>query len=209
MNTGAWPIGLLVASIVLLAGCRAEPPPRTGFLSTYNNLAEIDRSTYRYVSDEIGAYRVLTIDPVQLRVADADTRLSEEQLAEASAHFVTRLKKELVEAGYTILPEQNRIGYPAGTLQVRLAITDARSATVLLNLHPGSKLTGAGTGGGAMEGEMVDAVTGRQLAAFIQSGRGSQFEFDQFNRLDDIKDVINGWAEQIVAELVAKRQAEE
>jgi hypothetical protein len=78
---------------------------------------------------------------------------------------------------------------------VRVALTDINESTWWLNLHPASKISGVGTGGASMEGEVVDSITGRQLGAVIQSGKGSQFELDTFNRLDDVKDAINTWAE--------------
>lgn len=203
-------MGLIVVWMVMcFIGCRAAPPPRTGFLSSYDNLEKIDRTTYRYLSDRIAGYEVLVIDPIKLRVEAADSRLSAEQLEEVAQYFATRLTQALNEAGYPSQLGQSDVGYPEGALQVRIAITDARAATVLLNLHPGSKLTGAGTGGASMEGEIVDPATGRQLAAFVQSGRGSQFEFDQFSRLDDVKDVIDDWVEELVDELDAARQARE
>ena len=56
-------------------------------------------------------------------------------------------------------------------------------------------MTGAGLGGASMEGEVVDSVTGKQLGAVVQSGKGNQFELDTFSELDDVKDVIDSWAE--------------
>ncbi|MHC4319399.1 MAG: DUF3313 family protein, partial [Planctomycetota bacterium] len=64
------------------------------------------------------------------------------------------------------------------------------------NLHPGSKLMGAGTGGASMEGEILDSVTGRQLGAVIQAKKGSQFDLDYFDGLNDVKDAIDAWAKQ-------------
>lgn len=193
---------------MLSTGCRASAPPRTGFLQDYSKLEQIDRSTYRYFSDELAGYELLVLDPVAVRIDDADSRLSEEQLEAAGRYFDQRLAAALSDAGFTALG-QSYIGYPEGSVRVRLAITDIDSPTILLNLHPGSKLTGAGTGGAAMEGEIVDSKTGAQLAAFVQAGRGSQFEFDQFKRLDDVKDVIDQWVDDITAGLVAARQAYE
>lgn len=198
---------MMLLTLLPLAGCRSDPPPRTGFLSGYDKLEEIDRNTYRYLSKDLVKYKVFVIDPVEVRVGEGDSRLSAEQIDQAAAHFTNRLTEQLRAAGFSTLPGKGWPGYPANTLRVRFALTDARSARVLLNLHPGSKLTGAGTGGAAMEGEIVDPATGRQLAAFVQSGRGSQFELDQFNRLDDVKDVIDDWVEDIVVELDTARQS--
>ena len=78
---------------------------------------------------------------------------------------------------------------------IRVAITDVQKSKWYLNLHPATKLTGAGLGGASMEGEVVDSVTGKQLGAVVQSGKGNQFELDTFSELDDVKDVIDRWTE--------------
>ena len=81
-----------------------------------------------------------------------------------------------------------------GVARLRLAMTNIKQGKWWASIHPGSKLAGAGTGGASMEGEVIDSVTGKQLAAVVRSGSGDQFELDHFDRLDDIKDVINKWA---------------
>ena len=77
---------------------------------------------------------------------------------------------------------------------MRIALTDVQKSTWWANLHPGTKLTGAGTGQAAMEGELLDSVTGEQIAALVESQRGSQFELDTFSEYDDARDVMDDWA---------------
>ena len=45
-------------------------------------------------------------------------------------------------------------------------------------------------GGASMEMEVVDSVSGKQLAASVKKGRGNQFELDHFDELDDIMFLI-------------------
>lgn len=53
---------------------------------------------------------------------------------------------------------------------------------------------GAGCGGAAMEAEIVDSVTGEQVAAVIRSGVGSQFRAFNISTVSDVKNTIDVWA---------------
>lgn len=88
-----------------------------------------------------------------------------------------------------------------GVARVRLALTDVAKSTWWQKIHPASRMTGAGTGGAAMEGEVIDSVTGEQVAAIVQAGQGNQFDFSAFSTLADVKNAIDAWAEQAGARL--------
>jgi hypothetical protein len=45
-----------------------------------------------------------------------------------------------------------------------------------------------------MEGEIIDSVTGNQLAAVVQAGKATQFKLDSFSTLNDVKETIDEWA---------------
>ncbi len=83
------------------------------------------------------------------------------------------------------------------TARIRIALTDVKKSTWWANLNPGSKLSRAGTGEAAMEGELLDSVTGEQLAALVEAQRGNQLELDMFSEYDDARDVIDDWADRI------------
>ncbi len=174
-----------------LVGCKSTPaPPTTGFLSDYSQLIAEENGKMRYVSGRLADYNAFIIDPVQLRTegrADFDM----EKRAEVARYFRQQFIEVLQNNGY-------RVERSAGTriARVRLALTDVQRSAWYLNLHPGSKLTGAGTGGASMEGEVIDSVTGEQLGAVVKSGRGNQFELDTFSGIDDVKDVIDRWAKE-------------
>jgi hypothetical protein len=126
------------------------------------------------------------LDPLEMR---EPRKLKPSDVAEVARYFNDRLGRELTKHGFNVVSQPGE-----GVARVRVAVTDVTESTWYLNLHPASKLSGVGTGGAAMEGEVVDSVSGKQLGAVIQAGKGSQFELDTFNKLDDVKDAINRWA---------------
>lgn len=74
---------------------------------------------------------------------------------------------------------------------IRLGITALDATLGALNIALTTKITGAGLGGAAMEGEMVDSHTGKRLAAAIQWGSGSRVLRAGLTRLGDAKLQIN------------------
>ena len=182
-------IALLGLSLLVLStvGCASKAPPPTGFLSDYSKLEEHKDGAMRYISQDLKTYSSFMLDPVEMRARGS---LKPNEAAEVANYFNDRLGGELAKRGFNVVSTPG-----AGVGRVRVALTDINESTWWMNLHPASKITGVGTGGASMEGEVVDSVTGRQLAAVIQAGKGNQFELDTFNRLDDVKDTINEWAE--------------
>ena len=67
----------------------------------------------------------------------------------------------------------------------------------LLNISVTTKIIGAGLGGAAMEGEMVDSLTGEQLGAWIRWGSGSRVLKAGLTRLGDAKMQINRWTKDM------------
>lgn len=170
-----------------LAGCNNPRPTQTGFLSDYTSLQEVDSTKLRYVGPELPSYNAFIVDPVELRI---DRKvLSESERAEVARYFRAAAVRVLEDQDLAVVQEAG-----IGVARVRIALTDVHKAVWFLNLHPGAKLTGAGLGGASMETEVIDSVSGRQIAALVQSGRGNQFELDTFSSLDDVKDVIDAWA---------------
>jgi len=170
-------------------GCSRPKPTESGFLSDYSSLKKISNGHLRYVSDDLRDYSSFIVDPVEIRVERDPPVMNPEQRAEVARYLRTKLDEVLEHLGYDVREEAG-----VGTGRFRVAITDVQKAKWYLNLHPGSKLSGVGRGGASMEAEVVDSVTGEQLAAVVRAGRGSQFELDQFSQLDDVKDVIDRWA---------------
>jgi hypothetical protein len=175
---------------MLAMGCASKPPAPSGFLEDYSRLSKADDGAMRYVSRQLGDYSSFMVDPVVIRRKSADSPMKPEDAAEVARYFNYSLGKVLADHGYQITDKPG-----VGTARVRVAVTDVTQSTWWLNLHPASKLSGAGAGGAAMEAEVIDSVTGEQLAAVIQAGKGNQFELDTFSSVDDVKDVIDKWSE--------------
>ena len=94
--------------------------------------------------------------------------------------------------GYEVVSEPG-----PGVASFRLAITEIDASIAALNITIYTKATGAGLGGIAAEGEIVDAVTGEQLAAAIRWGTGSRVLRAGLSKFGDCKLVIDRWAADI------------
>lgn len=196
------PIGFAsMATLCMIVGCSSTPPQtRTGFIRDYSRLQKTESGAMRYISPELREYKRYMINPVELRI-QRDV-LNPSERAEVAAYMRDSLVRILKAQGFDLT---NQPG--AGVATVRVAITDVQLSKWYLNLHPASKATGAGSGGASMEAEVVDSVTGRQLAAVVQAGHGNQFELDTFSKLDDVKDVIDKWADAAAARLKELRES--
>lgn len=172
---------------VTLAGCSSTPSTtQTGFLSSYEELAPAGTNRMRYASPELSEYSAFIIDPVQ--VSSQEGKLDAEQRADVANHFRQSLTSELSKRGYTVTEKPG-----ARTARIRVAITNISDSVWWKKLHPASSLAGAGRGGAAMEGEVIDSVTGAQLAGVVQSGVGSQFTLGNYSTVADINNVVDQW----------------
>lgn len=185
---------------VFLLGCATAPPPYTGFLHDYSRLQKAPDGAMRHISPELKNYKSFIVDPVEIRTERE--ALKPNDRAEVARYMRDAYEKVLRTNGYQLTAKPD-----VGVARVRVAITDVQQSKWYLNLHPASKVTGAGAGGASMEGEVIDSVTGKQLAAVVQAGRGNQFELDTFSKLDDVKDVIDKWADAAAKRLKELRES--
>lgn len=181
---------------VMVAGCvPVKDPGRTGFLSDYSKLEEIDDNHLVYDSGNLGDYSKFIIEPVALvyRQAKEKQVFTDEELQDLQTHFATKVREALTEDdGYQVVE-----AIAPGTARLHIGITDVDDTIGVLNLSIYTKITGAGLGGAAMEGEMVDSVTGVQIAAVIRWGSGSRIGRAGFTHTGDAKRVINRWAKDL------------
>jgi hypothetical protein len=77
--------------------------------------------------------------------------------------------------------------------RIRVALTDIKE-TGALNILPQASLLGAGIGGAAMEAEVVDSLTGRQIGAVVESRKGSRVPFSNLGDWGTAKGVMDYWA---------------
>ena len=187
-------IGAILSA--LAAGCATvQDPGQAGFLSDYSKLEEIDENHLVYDSGNGGNYSKFIIEPVTMlyRQPEENRKFSDEELEDLQAHFKNAVSEALTEDdGYQVVEAAG-----PGTARRHIGITDVDDTIGVLNLSIYTKITGAGLGGAAMEGELVDSVTGVQIAAVIRWGSGSRIGRAGFTHTGDAKRVINRWAKDL------------
>jgi hypothetical protein len=194
-----WKVVLAVLGVLALTACASKPVAvQTGFLNDYSNLREESPSRMRFVSPRLREYDAFMIDPIEIRIPG--NRLSEPDRAEAARYFLASLIHAVQNQGLTVTDTPGQ-----GVARVQVALTDVAESTWWKKLHPGMRISGAGTGGAAMEGEVVDSVTGEQIAATVQSVSGSQWDFTAFSTLADVKGAIDKWTAEAAARLKQER----
>lgn len=198
-------LGLLPAFIALLfvAGCASAPDapevPRTGFLQDYSELrpgrGNEAQLIYIDLSTNFSVYERVVIDPVVLwrpgssrfSGVEADVqKLLTEALAEA---FEENMSPDFEVVSAPLLPA-NR----SGTLRIRMAITAARGA----RSDSGETFIGVV----AIEIEVLDAATGKRLAAAVDTrsadpGSGANER--------EVREAFAEWASQARNRLAALR----
>jgi hypothetical protein len=184
-----------IVAAVVIAGCGTSAPRRTGFLGDYTKLTEASATSFRYVApaETSKRYTRFIVEPV--KTYDHGEGGREVELGALAEYF----RAKLVEALTPEYPVVSEAGPGVG--RVRVAITDVKAPTWYLNLYPASKLTGAGLGEAGMELEVVDSVTGEQVAALVEMQSGSRLELDTFSKNDDAKDAIDDWCARFRAKL--------
>jgi hypothetical protein len=140
----------------------------------------------------LGTYSKFIIEPVvvQLQGTPQGARPDPETRREL-ANFMHNAIVNAISDRYMIVSQ------PApGVARIRVAITDIEKSSVALNILPQTKLTGVGLGGASMEGEVIDSVSNEQIAAVIQSQKGSRISLAGLKKWGDAKAVMDEWAKQ-------------
>jgi len=189
---------LVLATIAscMVAGCATvKDPGQKSFLSNYDKIEEIAENHLVYDSGKLGNYSKFIIEPVAMLYRQPEEKrvFEDEELEELQTHFATKVREALMENdGYQVVEAPG-----PGTALLRIGITDVDDTIGALNVLTYTKITGAGLGGAAMEGEVVDSVTGEQIVAVIRWGSGSRFLRAGFTHTGDAKLVMNRWAKNL------------
>lgn len=182
-------IAFLVAFMPALCGCASKPKlTHTGFLSDYSRLEPVSDSRMRYQSQRIAGFNDFVVDPIRVTVP-AD-KLSESDRDEVRSYFRDKVIESLRQAGHRVVSTPG-----PGVARIRIALTDVAASTWWQKVHPVSRAVGAGTGGAAMEAEIIDSQTKEQLGAVVQAGTGNQFDMTAFSTVADVKSAIDGWVQ--------------
>lgn len=196
-------VAAIVASAVLLVSCAApvSQPEQSGFLSDYSRLEKVEDNRLLFTSGKMGQYSKFIIDPVVMlyRPPEEDRMFTDEELAGLQEYFHKSAEEALTKGdGYEVASDPG-----PGVARLRIAITDVDDTVGALNVTMYTKITGAGLGGLAGEGEWVDAVTGEQLEAAIRWGSGSRVLRAGFKHTGDAEILICRWTKQLREELDA------
>ncbi len=180
----------------LAVGCATvQDPGQAGFLSDYSNLEEIDANHLVYDSGNLGNFSKFIIEPVAMLYRQPEEKriFTDEELENLQAHFKTAVSEALTEDdGYPVVEVPG-----PGTARLRIGITDVDDTIGALNISIYTKITGAGLGGAAMEGEMVDSMTGEQIMAASRWGSGSRIFRAGFTHTGDAKILMDRWAKDL------------
>jgi hypothetical protein len=180
----------------MAAGCATvQDPGQAGFLSDYSNLEEVDDNHLVYLSGNAGNYSKFIIEPVAMLYRQPEEKriFSDEELEDLQVHFKTAVIEALTEDdGYQVV----EVAGP-GTARLRIGITAVDDTIGALNITIYTKITGAGLGGAAMEGEVVDSMTGEQIAAVSRWGSGSRILRAGFTHTGDAKILMDRWAKDL------------
>ncbi len=191
----------LIAFQIFLSAC-ATPvsvTDQSGFLSDYSKLERIDDSMLQFVDETAGDYSSFIIEPIVIafRQAPGEQVFTDEELNELSAYFEEAAIDALSrDEGYPIVKSPG-----PGVARIRIGITDVEETIGVLNLSIYTKITGLGLGGASFEGEMVDSVTGEQLAATVRWGTGSRILKAGITHTGDAKIAIDRWAKDLRAQV--------
>jgi hypothetical protein len=202
MKTRLFVVVSLTTALILISGC-SNQQPTTGFLSDYSKLTKESDSCMRYVdSAAVSQYSQFIVDPVQVKFyagAKPDKALTEKQLSDLTNYTHDQIADAIRGAG-------KQVGYQPGpgVARIRVALTDI-DKTSAINILPQASLLGAGIGGASMEAEVVDSVTGKQIGAVVESGKGGRIPFTNLGDWSAAKSVIKGWADRFQKRLESSK----
>lgn len=195
-------IPMMVAAAVILlnvCGCGSEAA-KTGFLSDYSKLKAESDSSYRYLDKTSASkYTSFMIDPVSVHFKQgakaiekkSKGKLTEQDMKDLSNYFHAAILAAVSESGAKIAYQPG-----PGVARIRVAITDIEE-TSAINVLPQASLLGVGVGGAAMETEVIDSVDGTQIAAVVESQKGSRVPFSNLGDWGTAKGIIDGWAKRL------------
>jgi hypothetical protein len=216
--------GIAAASIVALSACALTSQTRTveksGFLGDYSQLREGGQGEAQLVYVKPGVtwarYDKVVIDPVTVwtsgdstvaQVSEADRQLLADYL-DASLRNSLRQDYTLVDR-----PEPN-------ALRVRVAITDAKAAHVVLNtvskvvpqLRVLTTVGGLATdtqvlvGRAGVEAEVLDGVTGERLGAAVDRRAGTKALRGGVSTWSDVQNAFDYWSDRLRTRLAELRK---
>lgn len=191
----------ILMGLLALSGCAGpvKEPERTGFLSDYSRLELIQNDNLRYVGERVSEYDGFIIDPIAILFErDPENQVfTDKEIENLKQHAIDELTKQLTkDDGYAVVNEPGE-----GVARIRIGLVEVNDTIGILNVSIYTKITGLGLGGASVEGEVVDSVTGEQIAAAIRWGSGSRVARAGYSHTGDAKIMFDKWAKQFRKQL--------
>ncbi len=200
------------------AASQARKTSTSGFLGDYSQLkpGQKGQAQLLYIDPaaEFSTYNAILMEPITVYASAEDSALSrvpKDQIQEL-VNYLDATVREHLAGDYKFVTEPG-----PGTMRLRVALTEAQGAKVGLNavssITPiglalgGLKkaVTGASTGVGSTRAEMelLDAQTGKRLAAAVDERVGGKIS--SFSKWESAKQAFDYWAERLKARLAEFR----
>ena len=199
---------LMIAVVCVIAfqfGCESQQVHKTGFLTDYSRLRKESNTTLRNINKQaLAKYSNFIVDPVKVHFHSGskavehrtEGKLTQRQVTDLTNYFHTKLIEAVQNSGKSIAHRP-----AAGVARLRVALTDIDKSSAI-SLMPAAKVIGGtGIGGASMEAEIVDSMTGEQMAAVVESQKGTRIPFANLGDWDAAKEVIDGWAKRLQSRL--------
>jgi len=188
---------------IALGACQStKPAGQSGFLRDYTLLKanpQIEgQLRYEAPSASLKSYTKFMIDPVVVHFAPKaeGVAINPADLKALTDYFHAAATKKL-SADFQVV---NQAG--PGVLRLRAAITDISKTIPLLNIHPGTKLSGAGLGGASMEAEALDSISNKRVVAVVETMEGERMAVAPgLTEFGHAKQVMDIWVDRFVANL--------
>jgi hypothetical protein len=214
----------ITALIGVFAGCATHQSRKTDtttFLGDYSMLKEggKDRALLLYVNPQadFAAYNSILLDPVRLYASGKHEmeKLTAEDRKKILDYADATIREQLSK-DYTLVDAPG-----PGVLHIRIAITEAEGARVVLDtistvIPIGLAASGLAalatgewgfTGRAGLEVEMLDSVSGERLAAAVDRRTGGKItgKADKFSGWRTVKNSLDYWANKMRERLAEAR----
>ncbi len=184
-----------------LAGCAQHQATQSGFLKNYSQLtpSPVVQGVLAYTrpGTSLSQYDKFILEPISIHFAPnaEGVTIAPAKLAELAQYLEDEAVKALSER-YQVVAAPG-----PGVLRLRVALTDIQKGNPLLNIHPGTKLSGVGLGGASMEGEAIDSLTGERILAAVETRRGEALSLEGLGAFDGAKQAMRYWVKRFVERL--------
>lgn len=204
-------VALTIVISLIFLGCNSPNAVKTGFLSDYSRLSTASGGNAAYLNKQaLKQYSSFIIDPVQTHLHTNSTAKELKQKGELSQQNLRDLQNYMHHATVEAVEKAGyKIAYHAdpGVARIKIALTDVYKTNLVVSALPTARLaTAAGSGGAAMEAEIVDSKTGAQLAAVVQAQTGSRIPLTGMSDWGGAEHAIEQWAKSLTRRLQEAKQ---